>query len=85
MPTETKCDKKTESINALKNANKHLADLFANLAKKESIMGVTVSDLQHVAGQVGDIQVSVWVTNSYQTIKLKTYLEIIAKTLSEAR
>lgn len=85
MSTETKCDKKTESINALKNANKHLADLFANLAKKESIMGVTVSDLQRVAAQVGDIQVSVWVTNSYQPVKLKTYLETIAKTLSEAR
>lgn len=85
MPTETKCDKKTDSINALKNANKHLADLFADLAKKESVMGVTVNDLQRVAAQLGDIQVSVWVTNNHQSVKLKTYLETIAKTLSEAR
>lgn len=85
MPTETKADKKIESINALKNANKHLADLFTDLNKKELTLKTCAADLQRVAAQVGDIHVEIWVGQQRQQGSLKKYLEAIATSLNEAR
>lgn len=85
MVVEVKCDKKADSINALKNANKHLADLFSELDKKNAILNKTSSDLQHIARQCGDIQVQVYVGNNSSVVSLKTYLTTCAKLLDETR
>jgi len=85
MPVETKADKHAESINALKNANKHLADVFADLNKKDSTMKNCASDLQRVASQCGEIHVEVWTGNQRQQTSLKNYLNTIATNLNEAR
>jgi hypothetical protein len=78
-------DKKTESINALKNANKHLADVFADLAKKDQTLQTCASDLQRVAAQCGDIHVSVWIGQKQEMTPLKSYLTAIATSLNGAR
>lgn len=83
--SEAKTDKKTDSINALKNANKHLADLFTDLNKKESTLKTCAADLQRVASQCGDIHVEVYVGNQRQQASLKNYLNTIATSLNEAR
>lgn len=83
--TDKITDKKTESINALKNANKHLSDLFADVNKKDIAMKSTASDLLLVAKQCGELRIEVWVGNNKQTVFLKTYLEACSKTLEEAR
>jgi len=78
-------DKKAESINVLKNANKHLADVFAGLDKKDLTLKNCASDLQRVATQCGDLYVEVWVGSNKQQTSLKNYLSIIATRLNEAR
>lgn len=83
--TELKTDKKAESIKALKDANKHLADLFSDLAKKDNVLRSTSSDLQYVANQCGDIQVAVYVGANRQVVSLKNYLGTCANTLENAR
>lgn len=83
--TELKTDKKTDSINALKNANKHLADLFADLNKKDSVLSICASDLRYVAKQCGEIQILVYVGNERKVVFLKTYLDTIAINLEGAR
>lgn len=82
---ETKSDKKLESINALKNANKHLADLFNDLNKKELTLKTCAADLQRVAAQCGDLSVEAYVGQSRQQVSLKSYLGTIANSLNEAR
>jgi hypothetical protein len=83
MPAET--DKKLDSINALKNANKHLADIFNDLAKKDLTLKTCADDLQRAAAQCGDLKVVVWVANTQKDVSLKQYLGTIANTLNEAR
>ena len=80
-----KTDKKAESINALKNANKHLAEVFTDLAKKEQTLKVCADDLQRVAAQCGDLQIKAWVGQQQQSIPLQTYLRTISNSLNEAR
>jgi hypothetical protein len=82
---DPKSDKKTESLNALKNANKHLADLFTDLNKKDLTLQTCSADLQRIAAQCGDLRVSAWVGQQQQMLSLKGYLETIAKSLNEAR
>lgn len=81
----TDVDKKTQSINALKNANKHLEDLFKDLAKKDLTLRTCSEDLQRVAAQCGDIQVMVYVGSNRQATSVKQYLGTIAASLNEAR
>lgn len=83
--SDTKVDKKIESLNALKNANKHLSDLFSDLSKKELTLKTCASDLQRVATQCGDIKIMVWVGSNQVATSLKQYLETIAVSLNEAR
>lgn len=85
MMSEAKTDKKTESINALRNANKHLADLFTEMNKKDSVLSNTSSELNYVAGQLGDIKVSVYVGSNRTDVYLKTFLQTCAKNLEGAR
>lgn len=83
--TEAKANKKSESITALKNAHKHLEDLFKDLAKKDQTLKTCSDDLQRVANQCGDIKVMVWVGPLQQATFLKIYLGAIAASLNEAR
>lgn len=78
-------DKKAESLAALKNANKHLADLFTEMNKKDSVLQTCASDLSYVARQCGELQVRVVVGNNQQMVTLKTYLETIVVKLNGAR
>lgn len=82
---ETKSDKQVESINALKNANKHLADLFADLAKKDAVLLSQATQLGHVARQCGDIKVLVYVGANATHVTLKSFLETACVALNEAR
>jgi hypothetical protein len=85
MADPTKTDKKTESINALKNANKHLADVFADLNNKDGTMSNVASELQYIARQCGDIKVQTYIGNQHQMVALKGHLEALAIKLNGAR
>jgi hypothetical protein len=78
-------DKKTESINALKNANKHLADLFTAMNDKDGTLSSVASELQYIARQCGELRVSVYKANQPQSVILKAHLEELAIKLNGAR
>lgn len=82
---EKATDKKSESINALKNANKHLGELFTDLNRKDGMLQSCSADLRYLAKQVGEIQVMVYVGNERKTVFLKTYLDTIATNLESVR
>lgn len=83
--SDAKADKKNESINALKNANKHLADLFTDLSRKEGTLAHAASELQYLARQLGEIKVQTYIGNVNTTVYLKAHLEALALKLNEAR
>lgn len=78
-------DKKTDSINALKNANKHLDEVFKDLAKKDAVMSTTVDSLNRIAQQCGDLKVNIWHDGKWQDISLRSALISLAARLTEAR
>lgn len=80
-----KLDKKTESITALKNANKHLADLFTEMNKKDLVLQTCASDLAYTARQCGELRIEVYVGNERKTVLLKAYLESMVSNLNGAR
>lgn len=83
--TDTKVDKKVESINALKNANKHLADLFTDLNKKDGTLASVASELQYIARQCGEVRVQTYKGSTSEVVLLKSHLEALAVKLNEAR
>lgn len=78
-------DKKTESLAALKNANRHLSDVFTLLTKKDAVLQSAASDLSYVAGQCGDIMVKTYTGNQQQVTPLKVFLGTIVSNLNGAR
>lgn len=84
MP-DPKADKKTESLTALKNANKHLSDLFADLTKKDFVLQTQASQIDYVANQCGDLQVLVYVGQDRKPTSLKAFLKAAVNALNEAR
>lgn len=84
MP-EITTDKKAESIKALKDANKHLAEIFNDLNKKDLTLKTCADDINRLAAQVGSLRAEVWVSNGREVVLIKTYLEAIANSLNGAR
>jgi hypothetical protein len=78
-------DKKTESITVLKNASKHLAELFTTMAAKDTVLHSQSIQISHVAKQCGDLQVMVYVGSERKSVPLKLFLEAAATALNEAR
>ena len=78
-------DKKTDSIAALKNANKHLDEVFKDLAKKDAVMSTTVDSLNRIAQQCGDLKVNIWHEGKWQDTSLRGALVSLAARLTEAR
>lgn len=83
--SEIKVDKKAESIAIMKNANKHLTEVFSEMTKKDIVLQTCASDLAYIARQCGDLRVQVYVANQSQVVSLKTYLETIVANLNGAR
>lgn len=80
-----KPDKKAESIAAAKNLNKHLSDVFAELAKKDEVLRAQSAQLSYAAQQCGDLKIEVYVASQRQAVSLKAFLEAASKALTEAR
>ena len=83
--TDTLTDKKTESITALKNANKHLTDVFSHMNKMDATLSSVASDLQSVASKSGELHIYTWWEGKSQCVSLKTFLNSLAKKLEDVR
>lgn len=78
-------DKKQESITALKNANKHLTDLFSRVEEKDRTLGNVASELVRVSNKLGDICVDDWEGGRTVHKPLRLILQKLAGQLTEAR
>lgn len=78
-------DKKQESITALKNANKHLTDLFSRVEEKDRTLGNVASELTRISNKLGDIYVDDWEGGRTVYKPLKHIVQKLAERLTEAR
>ena len=82
MATQTKAQ---ESMETLKNVNKHLSELFKQIAAKDTALSSVANDLRRAASKVGDVQIEVWDVNQYRTSSFKNHLIKLADTLDGAK
>ena len=82
MATQTKAQ---ESMETLKNVNKHLSEVFKQIAAKDIALSSVANDLRRAASKVGDIQIEVWDVNQYKTSAFKNHLIKLADTLDGAK
>ena len=82
MSTQTKAQ---ESMETLKNVNKHLSEVFKQISTKDIALGSVADDLRRVASKVGDLQIEAWDTNQYKTVSFRVHLTKLADTLDGAK
>ena len=83
--TEQPIDKRKESIQALKNANKHLTEIFRQHDNLLMVVEDTTRQLEHLKSKVGDIAVEVWTGNGYGLKKLSVVLNEMKNKLEGAK
>ena len=72
-------------METLKNVNKHLSELFKQIAAKDTALSSVANDLRRAASKVGDVQIEVWDVNQYRTSSFKNHLIKLADTLDGAK
>lgn len=78
-------DKQRESLLALKNANKHLTDLFARMEEKNRTMAAIASELERLAPKMGELQAETYHENRFQQRPLSNTLMDMASRLNKVR
>ena len=72
-------------METLKNVNKHLSEVFKQIAAKDIALNSVADELRRAASKVGDIQIEVWDVNQYKTSSFKNHLIKLADTLDGAK
>lgn len=83
--TDEKQTRAATSIAALKNANKHMAELLQANENMNQLMGAVGSDLNYLSRQTGELMVSVYADGGYKSISLKNHLNSLATKLENGR
>ena len=83
--TDILLTKRKESLDALRNANKHLNEIFKQHDNLVLVVEETESQLEHLKSKVGDIAVEVWDGGSYKLTKLSVVLNTMKNKLSGAK
>ena len=83
--TDILLTKRKESLDALRNANKHLNEIFKQHDNLVLVVEETERQLEHLKSKVGDIAVEVWDGGSYKLTKLSVVLNTMKNKLSGAK
>lgn len=83
--TEQAKTKQQASIEAMKNANKHLTDVFNQMQRMDSALSSVANDLERAASKVGDILILCWKDRQEQPATLRVHLKELAIQLQKAR
>lgn len=78
-------DKKAAPIKTLKDVNKQLSELFAELVRRNTIITTCATDISYIAHQCGDLRVETFVGNNREIGFAGIYLEKISAILAGAR
>ena len=84
MATQTKAQ---ESIETLKNVNKHLSEVFKQIAVKDAALDFVADELRRAAPKCGEIKIDAWSKSDQKFIPqlLKAYLNDLALQLEVAK
>lgn len=77
--------KKESSTAALKNANKHLSELFAAINRNSILIEKTISLAEDIKRGCGELKVDVWVESTKQTLTVKQCLDNIITNLKSGK
>ena len=84
MATQTKAQ---ESIETLKNVNKHLSEVFKQISTKDSALNSVADDLRRLASKVGELKIEAWskVDAKFVSMSFKQHLQDLINTLEGAK
>lgn len=84
MATQTKAQ---ESMETLKNVNKHLSEVFKQIAAKDAALNSVADDLRRIASKCGELKVEAWskINNKFEAVELKRHLQDLAAILDGAK
>ena len=84
MTTEPKAKQK-ESLDAMRNASKHIQTLFTKHDFMNNSMGSVANGLLSIARQCGELTISAYEAGSWKQKSLKKHLEDLAAKLEKDR
>ena len=82
MATQTKAQ---ESVETLKNVNKHLSQVLNQISEKDSVLNSVADDIRRLAAKSGELMVEAWKVNRYEPVPLKAHLNELANKLEGAK
>ena len=84
MTTQTKAQ---ESMETLKNVNKHLSEVFKQIAVKDAALNSVADDLRRIASKVGELKIEAWSKGDARFISMsfKQHLQDLINTLDGAK
>jgi len=84
MATQTKAQ---ESMETLKNVNKHLSEIFKQITAKDAALNAVADDLRRAAVKCGDLKIEAWSKSNskFELIELKRHLQDLAVILEGAK
>jgi DNA-binding FrmR family transcriptional regulator len=70
-------------VETLKNVNKHLTEVFKQIAAKDSALNSVADELRRAAAKCGEIKIEAWSKSDqrFVTQSLKTHLNDLASQL----
>ena len=74
-------------METLKNVNKHLTEVFKQIATKDAALSTVADGLRNVASKCGEFKIDAWskTDQRFVPIFLKAYLNELASTLEGAK
>lgn len=81
----TEPTKSQQTLIALRNANKHLTEVFSLIDTKDQAMNFVSDSLRRAAAKCGEIKIDVWEGGNTKSISLKSHLTELATKLEGAR
>ena len=84
MAMQTKAQ---ESVETLKNVNKHLTEVFKQIATKDAALSTVADGLRSIASKCGELKLDAWSKTDQKFVPtlLKAYLNELAFTLEGAK
>lgn len=81
----TEATRAQQTLISLKNANKHLTEIFSLMETKDFALGSVGDSLRRAAAKCGEIKIDVWEGANQKAVLLKTHLTELAVQLEKAK
>ena len=74
-------------METLKNVNKHLSEVFKQIAAKDAALNSVADDLRRIASKVGELKIEARskINNKFEAVELKRHLQDLINTLDGAK